>query len=47
MYFTEHLFARDNLILRDTLLRREPSRRHRFVAFIDSNVAASVSIACP
>jgi len=39
--FTEHLFARDNLIFRDTLLRVEPGRRHRFVVFIDSNVAAS------
>src|SRR6476646_5828862 len=39
--FTEHLFARDNLVFRDTLLRREPQRRHRFVAFIDANVAAS------
>ena len=39
--FTEHLFARDNPVFRDTLLRREPERRHRFVAFIDSNVAAS------
>ncbi|WP_234413582.1 3-dehydroquinate synthase [Ideonella sp. A 288] len=39
--FTEHLFARDNPVFRDTLLRREPERRHKFVAFIDSNVAAS------
>ena len=39
--FTEHLFAHDNPVLRDTLLRREPQRRHRFVAFIDANVAAS------
>ncbi len=39
--FTEHLFARDNPVFRDTLLRREPDRRHRFVVFIDANVAAS------
>jgi 3-dehydroquinate synthase len=39
--FTEHLFARDNPVFRDTLLRTEPTRRHRFVVFIDSNVAAS------
>ena len=39
--FTEHLFAHDNPVFRETLLRREPGRRHRFVAFIDSNVAAS------
>jgi 3-dehydroquinate synthase len=41
VYFTEHLFAQDNPVFRDTLLRREPGRRHRFVTFIDSNVAAS------
>ena len=39
--FTEHLFAHDNPVLRDTLLQREPKRRHRFVAFVDANVAAS------
>lgn len=39
--FTEHLFARDNPVFRDTLLRREPGRRHRFVVFVDANVAAS------
>jgi 3-dehydroquinate synthase len=39
--FTEHLFARDNPVFRETLLRREPVRRHRFVVFIDANVAAS------
>jgi 3-dehydroquinate synthase len=31
----------DNPVFRDTLLRREPQRRHRFVVFIDANVAAS------
>ncbi len=39
--FTERLFAHDNPVLRDTMLRREPNRRHRFVVFIDANVAAS------
>ena len=39
--FTEHLFSRDNPVFLQTLVRREPARRHRFVAFIDSNVAAS------
>jgi 3-dehydroquinate synthase len=39
--FTEHVFAYDNPVFRDTLLRREPKRRHRFVAFVDANVAAS------
>ncbi len=41
VYFTERLFAHDNTAFRDTLLRRESGRRHRFVVFIDSNVAAS------
>jgi len=41
VYFTEHLFAHDNPVLRETILRREPSRRHRLAVFIDSNVAAS------
>ncbi len=41
VYFTEHLFAHDNPAFRDTLLRRESGRRHRFVVFIDGNVAAS------
>lgn len=41
VYFTEHLFAHDNPIFRQVLLRREPGKRHRFVAFIDANVAAS------
>ena len=41
VHFTEHLFAHDNPVFRDTLLRREPGHRHRFVALIDSNVAAS------
>lgn len=39
--FTEHLFAHDNPVFHETLIRREPARRHRFMAFIDSNVAAS------
>ncbi|MBU6259164.1 MAG: 3-dehydroquinate synthase [Burkholderiales bacterium] len=41
VYFTEHLFAIDNPVFRETLTRREPNRRHRFVVFIDANVAAS------
>jgi 3-dehydroquinate synthase len=41
VYFTEHLFAAENPVFRDTLLRREPQRRHRFVVFIDADVAAS------
>lgn len=41
VYFTEHLFAHDNPVFRETLLRRESGKRHRFVVFIDANVAAS------
>ncbi len=39
--FTRRLFAPDNPLFRDTLLRREPGRRHRFAVFIDANVASS------
>ena len=41
VYFTEHLFARDNPVFVQALARREPDKRHRFVVFIDANVAAS------
>lgn len=41
VHFTEHLFAHDNPVFRQVLMRREPGKRHRFVAFIDANVAAS------
>jgi 3-dehydroquinate synthase len=39
--FTEHLFARDNPSFGEALQRREPARRHRFVVFIDDNVAVA------
>jgi 3-dehydroquinate synthase len=38
--FTRGAFDLDNPVLADTLARREPNRRHRFVAVIDSGVAA-------
>lgn len=41
VWFTEHLFAHDNPVFRDTLRRREPDKRHRFAAFIDAEVAAA------
>jgi 3-dehydroquinate synthase len=41
VHFTEHLFARDNLVLVRSIVRREPAKRHRIVVFVDSNVAAS------
>lgn len=41
VYFTEHLFARDNPVFSQALTRREPNKRHRFVVFVDANVAAS------
>src|SRR5258708_2237592 len=41
VYFTEHLFARDNPVFMQAMMRREPGKRHRFVVFVDANVAAS------
>jgi len=41
VHFTHDLFARDNPVFVSALARKEPSKRHRFVAFIDADVAAS------
>ena len=41
VYFTEHLFSRHNPIFKQVVLRKEPGKRHRFVAFVDSNVSSS------
>ncbi len=41
VHFTEHLFARDNPVFVQSIVRREPARRHRLVVFVDANVAAS------
>ena len=41
VYFTEHLFGQDNPVFARALTRREPAKRHRFVAFVDANVAAT------
>ncbi|HEX4985360.1 MAG TPA: 3-dehydroquinate synthase [Burkholderiales bacterium] len=41
VHFTEHLFARDNQVFLQSVIRKEPARRHRIVVFVDSNVAAS------
>ena len=41
VYFTNGVFGRGNPTFLHALARREPSKRHRFVAFIDGNVAAS------
>lgn len=41
VYFTEHLFARENPIFKQVVLRKEPGKRHRFVAFVDANVSSS------
>ena len=41
VHFTEHLFARDNPVFVESIVRREPAKRHRVVVFVDSNVAAS------
>ena len=39
--FTDGLFDVENPIFAATLSRREPERRHRFIVYIDSNVATS------
>jgi len=41
VHFTEHLFARDNPVFVQSIVRREPAKRHRVVVFLDANVAAS------
>ena len=41
VHFTEHLFARDNPVFVQSIVRREPAKRHRVVVFVDSNVSAS------
>ena len=38
--FTRALFAPENPLLRDTLVRPEPSRRHRLLAFVDDGALA-------
>ena len=41
MHFTHNLFSRDNEVFVSALARKEPNKRHRFVVFIDADVAAS------
>ncbi len=41
VHFTEHLFARDNPVFVQSIVRREPTKRHRIAVFVDANVAAS------
>ena len=41
VHFTHDLFARDNPAFVSALARKEPNKRHRFVVFIDADVAAS------
>jgi 3-dehydroquinate synthase len=40
VYFTERLFGPANPVFCEALSRNEPHKRHRFVVFIDENVAA-------
>src|SRR5262245_63216347 len=40
VHFTERLFSPDNSILRDTVTRLEPTRRHRCIAFVDDGLCA-------
>jgi 3-dehydroquinate synthase len=41
VYFTSGVFARENRVFLDALSRKERNKRHRFVVFVDGNVAAS------
>ena len=41
VHFTENLFGADNPVFAGALARKEPNKRHRFVVFIDADVAAS------
>jgi 3-dehydroquinate synthase len=41
VHFTRALFSRANPVFLSALARREPDKRHRFVVFIDADVAAS------
>ena len=41
VHFTEHLFARGNPVFVQSIVRLEPTKRHRIVVFVDANVAAS------
>src|SRR5688572_10753029 len=38
VHFTKHLFALDNPVLRETITRLEPERRHRCIVFVDDGV---------
>ena len=40
VYFTERLFGTGNAAFCDALSRKEPNKRHRFIVFVDENVAA-------
>jgi 3-dehydroquinate synthase len=40
VYFTERVFGIDNAAFCEALSRKEPGKRHRFMVFVDENVAA-------
>lgn len=40
VHFTEHLFAPENTVLRDTITRLEKKRRHRCIVFVDDGLCA-------
>src|SRR4051794_27083241 len=40
VYFTERVFGIGNAAFCEALSRKEPNKRHRFVVFVDENVAA-------
>jgi 3-dehydroquinate synthase len=43
VHFTEQLFSPDNPILRDTVRRLEPQRRHRCIVFVDDGLCSGTS----
>jgi 3-dehydroquinate synthase len=42
VHFTENLFSPRNPVLRDTLCRLEPDKRHRCIIFIDDGLSAAL-----
>lgn len=43
VHFTDGLFSVDNPVLRDTLCRLEPAKRHRCIVFLDDGLTAAMA----
>ena len=46
VHFTENLFGTGNPVLRDTLCRLEPDKKHRCIIFVDDGLAGSLPKLC-